>query len=97
MEASGNELVEEVHQCAFCQEELHKENFVQGPFGNFIYCQSSRLLYHSVEQTLRSHEKALQNEDLALQFQGGNKNLAESQDQSEQDHAKQFQSSSAAE
>ena len=39
---------EETHSCAFCQEELHSENFISHPYGNFIYCQSTKLLYYSM-------------------------------------------------
>ena len=40
---------EEVIHCAFCQEELVKERFVKNPYGNFIYCQGSKLLYFSLK------------------------------------------------
>jgi hypothetical protein len=47
-----NKPQEECPQCAFCQEELLKENFAAHPFGNFSYCSNSKLLYLSVCQTI---------------------------------------------
>ena len=41
-------------QCAFCQEDLENEKFIQNPFGNFIYCQSNNLLYRSIINTLKN-------------------------------------------
>ena len=43
--------VSQEFQCAFCQEFLSKENFVSSPFGNFTYCQSSKLYYHAAKRT----------------------------------------------
>ena len=53
------------HQCAFCTEELRQEDFTKHPFGNFAYCSNSKLMYHSIEQTLKCQERAFKNEDLA--------------------------------
>jgi hypothetical protein len=58
----------ETYQCAFCQEELHISNFLSSPFGNFTYCQSSKLFYHSILQTEQGQLQALKSADLAQQF-----------------------------
>ena len=33
-----DESKEEVHQCAFCTEDLQDDNFIKNPYGNFVYC-----------------------------------------------------------
>ena len=42
-------IVEEDIQCAFCQEQLSKDNFKENPYGNFAFIQSTKLLCHSID------------------------------------------------
>lgn len=48
---------------------MSKENFLSSPFGNFTYCQSSKLYYHAAKRTEEGQLQALKNENLAQQFQ----------------------------
>ena len=46
-------------RCAFCSEVLSVNGFVEKPYGNFIFAQKSKLLAHSVKQTVEMQAKSI--------------------------------------
>ena len=47
MAAAEGDAEKHVENCAFCQEELRKDTYLEHPFGNFAYVSANNVLYHA--------------------------------------------------
>eukprot|EP00347_Sterkiella_histriomuscorum_P012442 403368557 len=57
---------EDHFECAYCREILNTENFFENPYGQFAYISSSKLMYHSINQTIEAQKLIFNDQDALL-------------------------------
>eukprot|EP00347_Sterkiella_histriomuscorum_P006425 403352821 len=57
---------EDHFECAYCREILNTENFFENPYGQFAYISSSKLMYHSINQTIEAQKLIFNDQDALI-------------------------------